>query len=322
MQLPPPLRAAVDRALESAQPSELMSAVQSLSQRYRAEVRDGTAHLHDDLAALAYLGTRLPATYAAVRRSFETVATALPDFAPATMLDAGAGPGSAVWAAGDCWPTLTDAELIESAASIRTLGERLAAEAGRLRMKWSGADLAAGLPNKEPGDLVTLAYVLDELAPATRDQVVEWLWRLTAGVLVIVEPGTPRGWQRILRARNLLLAAGANLAAPCPHTEACPLIEPDWCHFTQRVARSQLHRRLKQADVPWEEEKFIYLAASRAPVASAGSRIIAPPQTATGRIMLKLCQPEGTVRQRLVTRREGAAFKAARRSGWGDTFEG
>jgi ribosomal protein RSM22 (predicted rRNA methylase) len=215
---------------------------------------------------------------------------------------------------------LSVALLVESSAAIRSLGERLAAEATRPHMAWSNADLAAGLPDGAQRDLVMLAYVLDELAPDTRDTLIDRLWQLTGGVLVIVEPGTPAGWQRILRARARLLAAGASLLAPCPHGLECPLVEPDWCHFAARVERSRLHRMLKQADVPWEDEKFICLAASRQAGPGSGDRVLAPPRTAPGRVTLKLCQRDGTVRSRLVTRREGSAFKTARRVSWGDVF--
>jgi ribosomal protein RSM22 (predicted rRNA methylase) len=136
--------------------------------------------------------------------------------------------------------------------------------------------------------------------------------------LVIVEPGTPSGWMRILSARSLLLAKGAHVLAPCPHALACPLVAPDWCHFSRRVARSRIHREIKEADVPWEDEKFIYLAASRMPGKAAEARVIAPPRRASGRVDLKLCRSDGVAERRLVTRREGEAYKRARRLDWGD----
>jgi ribosomal protein RSM22 (predicted rRNA methylase) len=321
MKLPSPLRAAVDRALEEVAPSELMSAAQILSARYRAEVRDGRPHLSGRHAALAYLGTRLPATYAAIRRSLDAVAVARPDFAPSTALDAGAGPGTALWAASDCWPNLSDALLVEAGPAIRALGEKLAADATYARIMWSSANLTSGLPDIAPRDLVTLGYVLDELEAAQRDALVDRLWALTAGILVIVEPGTPAGYRRILRARERLIAAGAAIVAPCPHAKACPLIEPDWCHFAERVERSRVHRLLKQGDVPWEDEKFSYVAVARNGAAMTGSRVLSPPQSGSGRVTLKLCQPDGTVQRRMVTRREGDAFKAARRADWGDVFD-
>src|SRR5262249_6019520 len=140
-------------------------------------------------------------------------------------------------------------------------------------------------------DLVTLAYVLNELDPKQRPQVLQRLWRLTADTLVIVEPGTPAGWQRILAARRELIEAGAQVIAPCPHAHDCPLQPPDWCHFAARVARSRLHRQAKGAEVPWEDEKFSYVAVSRKPAPAqgphAGSRVIARPRKASGRVTLK-----------------------------------
>jgi ribosomal protein RSM22 (predicted rRNA methylase) len=73
--------------------------------------------------------------------------------------------------------------------------------------------------------------------------------------------------------------------------------------------------------VPWEDEKFIYVAASRTPAETLAARVLAPPQTASGTVRLKLCQADGTAAEKLVTRREGATFKAARRADWGDAVE-
>ena len=86
------------------------------------------------------------------------------------------------------------------------------------------------------------------------------------------------------------------------------------------MARSRIHRLAKNAEVPWEDEKSIYLAATRMPVSPSGARVLAPPQSASGRVSLKLCASDGAATQRLVTRKEGAAFKAARRTDWGDVF--
>ena len=320
MELPSQLRQAVDRALEGVPMAELASSASALSLRYREEVRDGRMHLNDERSALAYLATRLPATYAAAHASFAALAEALPEFAPATMLDAGAGPGTALWAAAALWPSLSEAVLLEASPAIRKWGEELSASSGVGAVAWRATDIARPLIEDTPRDLVTLCYVLDELAPDARQRLVADLWNQTSGALIIVEPGTTRGWQRILAARDQMIAAGAHILAPCPHDRACPLAAPDWCHFSARVSRSRIHRLAKDADVPWEDEKFIYLAASRLAPVDRISRVLAPPERASGRAMLKLCQPDGSAAQRLVTRREGDAFRRARRLDWGDRF--
>ncbi len=321
MELPLTLRQAIDDALSGAPLAELTAAASALSGRYRQEVRDGRLHISDARLALAYIATRMPATYAAIHTSLAALSRQQPDFAPHSLLDVGAGPGTVMWAAADLWPTLEAATLLEASPAIRAVGERLAATPPIARTIWRAGDLRTDMADTQH-DLVTLAYVLDELAPKDRDALIDRLWSLTRHMLLVVEPGTTTGWQRILAARGQLIADGAHILAPCPHAQACPIATPDWCHFSARVARSRIHRLAKEAEVPWEDEKFIYLAAARTPAASPAARILAPPESATGRVRLKLCQPDGSSTHRLVTRREGDVFKQARRVDWGDVFEG
>lgn len=320
MELPPLLRQAVDRALTGVALAELAEAAAELSQRYREERRDGALHVASRRDALAYIAVRLPATYAAVRASLAAIAEARPDFAPKTLLDIGAGPGTALWAATDCWADLADALLVEASPVFRRCGEELAAEAPLPHTVWRNADVAMDSVGDTPRDLVTLAYALNELDADARPQILQRLWRLTADTLVIVEPGTPAGWQRILAARRQLIQAGAHIVAPCPHAHDCPLQVPDWCHFAERVARSRLHRQAKGAEVPWEDEKFSYVALSRKPAPIEGPRVIARPRKASGRVTLKLCRPDGSAREELISRREGELYKRASRSDWGSSL--
>lgn len=320
MELSPRLRQAVDAALDGVAIADLATAAKALSERYRNEVRDGRLHIADARLALGYVATRMPATYAAIHAGLAALRERQPDFAPMTLLDVGAGPGTVMWAAAEIWPSLASATLLEASPAIRAVGERLAAQSP-VSVTWQAADVTRETALSATADLVTLAYVLDELGPEQRAKLVDHLWKLTAGALVIVEPGTTAGWQRILAARARLISAGANVLAPCAHSMTCPIVQPDWCHFSARVARSRVHRLAKEADVPWEDEKFIYLAASRVTATASPARVLTPPESATGRVRLKLCQPDGKLSHRLVTRREGDVFKRARRTDWGDLFE-
>ena len=318
MELPPLLRQAIDRALDGVALADLATAAAALSQRYREERRDGAFYVASRRDALAYVAVRLPATYAAVRATFVAIAEARPDFAPRTMLDIGAGPATALWAAADCWPALADALLVEASPLLRACGEELAAEADLPNMTWRIANVASDAIDGAPRDLVTLAYVLNELAPNARQLTLERLWRLTADTLVIVEPGTPAGWQRILAARRQLIESGAHVIAPCPHAHECPLQPPDWCHFARRLPRSRQHRQAKTAALPWEDEKFIYLAVSRLPAALPDARVLAHPRAGKGHVRLKLCLATGSAEERVISRREGAVYKNARGLAWGD----
>ena len=322
--LPAALRQAVDAALQGIPLAELTRAAEALSKRYRAELRDGRRHIDDDAAALAYLATRLPATYAAVQSCLEALAEIRPDFSPRRLLDGGAGPGTALWAAVELCPRLEEALLIEGSPVMGKWGERLA---GRLatglparRVAWKTSDLRAGLPDAEPHDLVVLAYVLDEMEPPARPALIDRLWAATGDMLLLIEPGTSAGWRRILAARERLLGAGAAIVAPCPHAAACPLQPADWCHFARRLPRSRHHRQAKAAALPWEDEKYIYLAVSRRPSALPPARVLAQPRAGKGHVRLKLCLATGQAEERVVSRREGALYKTARGLAWGDIF--
>lgn len=320
MSLPARLHDLAELAAEGVPLAQLTRAAETLSGRYRAEVQDGAWHVSGDLAARSYLLTRFPATFAAVSRAMQEVAAVRPDSAPRTQLDVGAGPATAFWAAQGIWESLTDALMLEGSPHMRDWGEKLSARADA-QANWQTVDVRRGLPDLPPRDLVTLAYVLNELAPDARAGLLLEMWERTADTLLIVEPGTPAGWNRMLQARNVLLAAGANLLAPCPHAQTCPLHAPDWCHFSQRVARSRLHRQGKGAELGYEDEKFIYLAVSRRAGEPFEARVLTSPSMRSGLVNLKLCTAAGHLEGRTLSKRDGEAYKVAKRLDWGDKLD-
>src|SRR5882757_388279 len=177
MELPALLRQAVDRALEKVPLPVLKQVAKTLSDRYRAELRDGRLHMAEEMAVKAYLATRLPATYAAVRASLDALSNARPDFAPKSLLDVGAGPGTVLWATADLWPDLEQAVLIEASTAVRKVGEALAADVIAARTAWLAGDVTIDLADLGPADLVTCAYVLDEIAPASMQKLIGRLWQ-------------------------------------------------------------------------------------------------------------------------------------------------
>jgi ribosomal protein RSM22 (predicted rRNA methylase) len=149
--------------------------------------------------------------------------------------------------------------------------------------------------------------------------LVARLWAACGGALALVAPGTPAGFAAIREARAWLIGAGAHLVAPCPHADPCPMQPGDWCHFSQRLARSRLHRQLKGGDAPFEDEKFAYIVAARMPGDPIAARVIRHPVTRPGRITLDLCAPTGLA-QAEVTRSEHGAWRTARDARWGSSL--
>jgi ribosomal protein RSM22 (predicted rRNA methylase) len=180
-------------------------------------------------------------------------------------------------------------------------------------------DISAAM-NFPPADLVVAAYALGELSPPTIAPILARIWDLARDAILIVEPGTPVGFALVRQARRQLVAAGGSVVAPCPHSEECPMIGGDWCHFARRIPRSALQRRLKQANLSYEDEKFSYVAVTRQPDAERiAGRVIRHPQIRSGHIYLDLCTPAGLER-RIVTRSQREAFRQARRLEWGSAL--
>jgi ribosomal protein RSM22 (predicted rRNA methylase) len=93
----------------------------------------------------------------------------------------------------------------------------------------------------------------------------------------------------------------------------------DWCHFSERLERSAAHRRLKGAELGYEDEKFSYVVASKLPARKAAARIVRHPQQSKGHVDLQLCAPGG-LRNQTVTRSQRQEYKQARRAKWGDEW--
>ncbi len=320
MKIPNQLRLSLERELRRHDGAALARAAASLSAHYRGGNHAAT-DARQPIMALAYAATRMPATFAATSAALAALATGLPDFTPRTLLDVGAGTGTALWSAVSRWPKLEAADLIERDPLMLALGERLAAPIGNAvtNIRWLHADLL-GPWQAVPHELVTATYVLGELHAAAQTALVARLWALTAGALLLVAPGTPQGWASIRSARAQLCAAGAQLVAPCPHAAHCPLpADPtaDWCHFAQRLARTKAHRSAKGADLGYEDEKYAYLAVARQAGQRVGARVLRHPVTRPGRIELTLCTHDG-LRRSIVTRAERAAWRQARDLAWGD----
>ena len=217
-----------------------------------------------------------------------------PDFAPASLLDVGAGPGTASWAAAEAFSSLQAFTLLDANTALRALALDLCATVRACAtMTYRHGEARAALARREPADLVVASYMIGETGEAERSALAELMWAKTRDTLLIVEPGTPAGYAGIIALRRQLIAAGAHVAAPCPHDGKCPLAAPDWCHFTQRLPRLRAHKQIKGAELPFEDEKFSYVALTRAPVAPHPARVLAQPVVGKVEVTAKLCTPDG-----------------------------
>ena len=301
--MPRHVREAIEQRAGEVGFAALERAATAMSDAYRAGTpppRIATAE-----RTAAYLVTRMPATYAAARAVLRETHRLLGGREISSVLDIGAGGGAASLAALEEYPAAAVTLVDRDCALLDAAHEWLP----QARAMSENVTRPASL---EPHDLVILAYSAGEIARAPLAR----LWKAARVALILIEPGTPRGFAVVRAARTELLAAGAHMIAPCPGAGVCPVIDPDWCHFAARVERSSLHRRIKNADLGYEDEKYSYVALAREPVVPAASRIVGRPRHHPGLIELDTCTPAGLTTAR-VTKRERDRFRAARHAEWG-----
>lgn len=311
-----PLSRAIEAEIAGVPAPVLRAAAAALSGAYRGKTALGAALSPPDRAA--YLAVRFPSTFAvakAVWREFERV---MPPGGIRSILDVGAGPGTAALAAQDVFDSGTRYTYLERDKGWLDPAKRLAAACG---LK---PDVRLGALTRntklDPHDAVVASYALNELPQAERTAVVDALWRAAGTALVIIEPGTPKGFDVVRSAREMLLAQGAHAAAPCTHDGACPMSVDDWCHRPQRVSRSAAHRGAKQAQLGFEDEKFSFVILTReSPHRGAAARIVRKPIRNPGHVHLDLCAGDGLNRV-TVARSDGPSYRDARDAAWGGTW--
>lgn len=240
--------------------------------RMRVQTRDLVpSKLYNGLGALAYATARLPSTYAAVRNVFQRLKMSQddPNWSPGTMLDFGAGPGTAAWAARAIWPSArVRVTSVEGSASMADIGYRIQRLVDDMehRLETTGSNgtdvdtdfgttsaldvrWVRGLPRERVEnryDVCVASYSLNELrSQVERHQLLNRLIRSATEYIVLIEHGTPHGFAIIEDSRRYVLNVSRKLgmpfhvAAPCPHDGPCPLRDKRaWCHFSQRHLRT------------------------------------------------------------------------------------
>lgn len=316
MTLPQSLREACERLAENYKLSDLQNISRDITQKYNSNT-GGARLVTDDRQALVYSLVRMPATYCACYKalSLSLQLTGSDDFA--TMLDVGGGTGSACFAATSLLD-IKNIDFVEREKCMSDIAVKLFEESGMpADVNVIGKDILKFVPEKNY-DIVTASYALNELDEKSRERILSLLWEHTDKLLVIVEPGTPQAFEMQKKMRAFLRDKGANLIAPCPQKAECSLPQDDWCHFSCRVERSKLHRLIKSADSPFEDEKFTFSAFYKGDVKENGlRRVLRRPIIQPSQITLTLCSDKG-YEVTTVRKKDKELFKKAKKADVGD----
>src|SRR5258707_8164310 len=165
--LPAELKAALEAKLQGLSRSDTADRGFLISQTYRDG--GGSARITSEADALAYALARMPATYAAVSASLNALREISPDFAPSSLLDIGAGPGTATWAAAEAFPSLRDFALLDANDALRSLALDLGGDSTRFRkINYQHREARPGVAHHEAAGLGIGKYMIRESGDSER----------------------------------------------------------------------------------------------------------------------------------------------------------
>ena len=306
MELPTLLKEKLEQEIDGIELKKLKQSAQNISEKYRDKSqKKNTRLINSKEDAVAYAVSRMPATYGAVYSALKYSLEMMPYAEITSLLDVGAGTGTATWAVN---------ELLKIESNICVENEDYMLNLGQKLMKneidnvqWIKKNIITD-NIEEKADLVISSYVLNEIKAENRNQILEKLWNSTEKLLLIIEPGTPEGYNQIKEIRDYFIKKGANIVAPCAHEKECKISKNDWCAFSCRVARTKVHKLLKEGEAPYEDEKFSYIAVSKM-------------KTDKKDRILKLCTTEGDIEKTTITKKEKEKFKIAKKLNNGDILK-
>src|ERR1700731_4183445 len=151
--LPAELKAALDAKLQGLSRNDIAPRAALISKTYRDD--GGSGAIRHEADALAYALARMPATYAAIVASLNALCEIAPDFAPQSLLDVGAGPGTASWAAAETFSSLQSLALLDANRALRSLALDLFSTGTRWRdVRYQHGEARTALADADAADLV------------------------------------------------------------------------------------------------------------------------------------------------------------------------
>lgn len=327
---PPP----ADRLLPDEE-REVAAAVERLSRGFTRERElAGARYLDDDRLLGAYLLFYWPVSYVQARG----VLAELPR-RPRSTLDLGSGPGPMAFAALDAGAA--EALAADRSARALAMARDLAARSGEplATREWNPAR-GRPLADLAPGrrfDLVVMGHALNELfrgesAAERRAALLEEALSLLApgGSLVVIEPALRETSRGLLSVRDLLVARGVAVRAPCLFRGPCPALrrETDWCHAERPIEPPPLVAGIgRRAGLRKDAVKMSTLVlAPRGegwpePPPGRVFRIVSEPLPSKGRLRYMGCGPEGRLGVALQEKHLSARNRRFERLARGDLVE-
>lgn len=197
MELPKIVQERVEEEIKNIKLSELRKVSEEISNKY-LDNKNGTnkSILNTKLQVLAYSIMRMPATYAANTKVLEYVFRKVNKEEVKNIIDIGAGVGTSAWAILQ-YINNPNILCIEKQKDMQELGMHIMDGIEELKnVYWENLDIINS-NIKRTADLVICSYAINEIPKEKRIDIVNKIIELSDNLAIIIEPGTPAGFENI-----------------------------------------------------------------------------------------------------------------------------
>ena len=283
--------------------SKLKQSRQNLTKRYKDESGQGESLIKTRDDSIIYAISRMPATFAVISSLLEELVSEGKLNGISTIFDVGSGTGAGYFAAKGVFENAS-IELFERDENMAEVFSKLEPNKRVVEFDLTRDDFG------KKADLIMTSYVLSEMGESERISAVKKMLAGAEKYLLLIDTGTPRTYENFMTIKRLVLSEGYSILAPC-ESEKCGL-KNDYCQFYARFNRSRLQRLSKDAELPYEDEKYFYLLIAKNASEKQEKRVIRRPQIKTNLVELKLCSAEG-VKDLKITKKDKELYKRARK---------
>lgn len=305
MILPEDIREKIAMLFEGQTKNSLVETRKKLTNKYKTSQAVNKSVFDSKQDSAVYAISRMPATFAVLHTLLSDLIKQGKLEDVLSVIDIGSGTGAGFFACRD----LFDAEisLFERDKNMIHVFEQF--ETG---VEVSRFDLIKDNIEKK-AELVMSSYVFSELSEEGRMMGLKKMLDASNRYVLLVDTGTPRTYENFMKLKKFVAELGYFVSAPCM-SQKCGL-KNDYCQFYTRVDRSGLMKLAKNAELPYEDEKYFYLLIDKKAIDyqhKDEQRVIFRPKIAGNFVELKLCTESGVLTKN-VTKKEKELFKKAKK---------
>lgn len=317
MKTPDYIQEYIEEKLKTVKISDLLNTQRDITKNYKATK---VKQLNEQELILVYLLTRFGNIFQVITNILKKLEDKINLEDIKSVLDVGSGPGTVIFSLLEQILSIEEITIIEkNRLFIKTFQDISKKSPYKFldKAKIKVEDIVNYDFNINKHDLVISSYMFNELDQNNVLKIAKKLWNNTNKFLVIIEPGSVKGFSNIKLIRDNLIKDGAHIIAPCTNSNLCPMSKDDWCHFYKRIERSKIQRYLKDGTESFEDEKYSYIVLSKEKSLKEHKEVILRhPEYSKIGVKFNICSSEG-IQEKTYLKREDN-FKSLKKLDWGD----